>query len=165
MIDFRIFSNFISWCVVSALAFLFSRFDHGIVINFHITFIFYWSMNVWNDFQLGKSVLHVTLLDKMRKDDGYLCIYDPSRVAPSPRAFKTFRKKLYLLLLLNFEMTIVLHWLFIGTHKAIYMMFWILYVVFKTTLARLSNNVVAQIFYQLLMFSFSNTFTWNHSTS
>ena len=61
--------------------------------------------------------------------------------------------------LLNFGVTTVLHWLSIGTHRAIYMVFWILYVVFKTTLARLGNSAVAQAFYQLLMSSFFNTFT------
>ena len=66
---------------------------------------------------------------------------------------------------LNFGVTTVLHWLSIGTLRAIYMMFWILYVTFKTTLARLSNSVVVQAFYQLLMSSFFNTFIWSHSAS
>ena len=59
--------------------------------------------------------------------------------------------------LLNFEVTIVLHWLFIGTHRAIYMVFWILYVASKTTLARLGNSAVVQASYQLLVSPFSNS--------
>ena len=53
-------------------------------------------------------------------------------------------------------MTIVLNWLSIGTHRAIYMVFWILYVASKTTLARLGNSAVAQASYQLLVSPFSN---------
>ena len=59
--------------------------------------------------------------------------------------------------MLNFGVTTVLHWLSIGTHRAIYMVFWILYVASKTTLARLGNSAVAQASYQPLVSPFSNS--------
>ena len=48
--------------------------------------------------------------------------------------------------LLEFGVTTVLHWLSIGTRRAIYMVFWIPILASKTTRARLGNSAAAQAY-------------------